>query len=235
MAYNSSTSSGRRRSKKTGLRLADSHESKLWNDFRNGDKSAYAVIYTKFFPVLYRYGLRICKDNGLVQDCIQDLFIELSRLQHNLSGTTSVRYYLYRCMRRKIAAKVSRLRRYNVDPFEDHEQGEFTSAVILPIEFQQIEFEHAEEKKHEILKALQLLTKKQRKVIQLRFYEDMSYKEIASVMSIHIDTVYNLISQATRSLRNTIKRSALLVLILMKWVFDIIAGNCPIYLSSASL
>jgi RNA polymerase sigma factor (sigma-70 family) len=215
MANNSSISSGLARSNKTVLRFADSHESKLWNDFRNGDKSAFAVIYTKFFPVLYRYGLRVCKDNGLVQDCIQDLFIDLSRLHHSLSGTTSVRYYLYRCMRRKIAVKLSRLKRYDLEPFEDHEQAEFTSAVILPIEFQQIEFEHAEEKKHEILKALQLLTKKQRKVIQLRFYEDMSYKEIASIMSVHIDTVYNLVSQATCSLRNTIKRSLLLMLILM--------------------
>lgn len=190
-------------------------ESKLWNDFRNGDKSAYAAIYTSFFPVLLSYGSRICKDKELVQDCIQDLFIELSRCRQNLSATTSVRYYLYRCMRRRIALKVSKSRRERVVLLES-DGDDSLSVVILPIEFQKIELETAEERRHEILRALQLLTKKQRKVIQLRFYENMSHKEIAHRMSIHIDTVYNLISKATHSLRSIMRHLPVVLALLIK-------------------
>lgn len=186
-------------------------ECQLWNDFRQGSKSAFAAIYTRYFPVLAAYGRRICKDEDLVHDCIQDLFTEL--LRSNVSATTSVRYYLYRCIRRKIAVKMNASKRGGLESLDDFVNAALPEAIILPIEFQQIEFERAAERKEEILRALQLLTRKQRKVMQLRFYEEMSYKQIASVMSVHIDTVYNIASKATSALRGLINRSALFILL----------------------
>lgn len=192
--------------------VAGMDEIKLWNDFRNGDKSAYAAMYVKFFPVLYAYGCRICKDHDLVQDCIQDLFLDLCRLRTNLSATNSIRYYLYRCIRRKISLKLSMLSSIRTERFDDHYPSEYEDIAILPLEFQQIEMEQAAERRLEILKALQCLTTNQRQAVKLRFYENMSCKEISAVMSVHIHTVYNLISLATTSLRNILRRSVLLAL-----------------------
>ena len=219
MATNSTISITRRASKTDGPELESDQEARLWNDFRNGDKSAYAYIYVRFFPILYNYGCRICKDKGMVQDCIQDLFVELSNPQSNLSATTSIRFYLYRCIRRKISLRVSKLHRHRTEPLDSCVGETYEGAAILPIEFQQIELESAAEKRLEILKALQFLTKKQRRVIQLRFYEDMSYKEISAKMSVNINTVYNLLSMATASLRSVIKRFPLLLLMLVKSLF----------------
>lgn len=200
-----------------GLKFENSHDSLIWDNLRSGDQSACAYIYIKFFPVLYAYGCRMCGDKALVQDCIQDLFLDLSKSRNNLSETSNVRYYLYRCMRRKISLKLSRLHRYRLEPLASYESNEYAGGVILPLEFEQIELESSEEKQREILRALKFLTRQQRKVIRLRFYEDMSYKEISAAMSIHINTVYNLISMATASLRSILKRSALLFLMLVKF------------------
>ena len=219
MAINSTISIRPRPSKTDGPKLESDQEAELWNDFRNGDKSAYAYIYVRFFPILYNYGCRICKDKGLVQDCIQDLFVELSNPQSKLSATTSIRFYLYRCIRRKISLRVSKLQRHRTEPLDSRVEEACQDAAFLPVEFQQIELESATEKRLEILKALQFLTKKQRKVIQLRFYEGMSYKDISAKMSVNINTVYNLLSIATASLRSIMKRFPLLLFILVKALF----------------
>lgn len=219
MATNSSISIRRRPSKSDSQELQRDQEAQLWDDFRNGDKSAFAYIYVRFFPILYNYGCRICKDKGLVQDCIQDLFLELSNLQNKLSATTSIRFYLYRCIRRKISLRVSRLHLHRTEPLDSRVNEAYDDSAILPIEFQQIELESGEERRREILQALDFLTTKQRKVIQLRFYEDMSYKDISARMSVNINTVYNLVSMATALLRSVVKRFPLLLLMLVKLVF----------------
>lgn len=192
--------------------MAEATEAQLWNDFRKGDRSAFAFIYVKFFPILFSYGHRMCKDGDLVQDCIQDLFVELSTASGRLSETTSIRYYLYRCIRRKIADRLLKIRHQEIQPLDVYDHAAQGNDLILPIEFQQIELETASEKRLEILNALQFLTKKQRKVIQLRFYEDMSCKEISTRMSVNINTVYNLISLATSALRGMVKRVSIILL-----------------------
>lgn len=210
MATNLSISIRQRPSESDGGKLESGQETRLWDDFRNGDKSAYAFIYVRFFPILYNYGCRICRDKGLVQDCIQDLFVELSNPSSKLSSTTSIRFYLYRCIRRKIALRLSNVHMHRMEPLESHGGEALEDSAVLPIEFQQMELESTAERRLEILRALQFLTTKQRKVIQLRFYEDMSYEEISAKMCVSIKTAYNLVSMATTSLKSVIKRFPLL-------------------------
>lgn len=221
MVRGKSINSGPSQNNTPRVGVAEMQEIKLWDDFRSGDKGAYAAIYVKFFPVLYTYGCRICKDPDLVQDCIQDLFLDLSRRHSSLSATTSVKYYLYRCIRRKISLKLSRLNCSRTERLDDLDYNEHGSIFILPVEFQQIEMEQAAERRLEILRALQLLTNNQRKAVKLRFYENMSYKEISAVMSVHINTVYNLISLGTASLRSFLKRSVLLMFALLRLFVDV--------------
>ena len=58
----------------------------IWKDLLKGDKNALASIYSDHFDKLYNYGCRISKDAGIVEDAIQDLFIELwNRTSGNVS------------------------------------------------------------------------------------------------------------------------------------------------------
>ncbi len=49
------------------------------------------------------------------------------------------------------------------------------------------------------------LTKRQREAIFLKFYNDLSYSDIASIMDLQVDSVYNVISKAIESLRHKLK------------------------------
>ena len=64
-----------------------------------------------------------------------------------------------------------------------------------------ITFQRSEEKKEQLRGALTKLTKKQLEIIKLKFFEKLSYAEIAAKTSLAPRTVYNLIYEAIRHLR----------------------------------
>jgi RNA polymerase sigma factor (sigma-70 family) len=59
------------------------------------------LLYNQYFQVLFSYGKRLAADE-IVCDAIQDLFINIWRNRHTLSQAESVRFYLFRSVRREI-------------------------------------------------------------------------------------------------------------------------------------
>ncbi len=57
-----------------------------------------------------------------------------------------------------------------------------------------------------VINGLKKLSKKQREVIYLRFFEDLDYKEIAEIMKINIQSVRNLIQRSYNPLRQYLSR-----------------------------
>ncbi len=72
-----------------------------------GSRAAYTHIYVTYAPVLYNYGYKIAPDRSLIEDCIQDLFEHLLRSRSNLSPTDSIKFYLFKAMRRQIVGKLN--------------------------------------------------------------------------------------------------------------------------------
>ena len=65
-----------------------------------------------------------------------------------------------------------------------------------------VAFQLSEEKKEELQRALKKLTKKQLEIIKLKFFENLSCSDIAAKTSLAPRTVYNLIYEALRHLRD---------------------------------
>ena len=49
----------------------------LWNAYKEGDKDAFGVLFKRHFSSLFQYGIKLCSDRTVVEDCIQELFTEL--------------------------------------------------------------------------------------------------------------------------------------------------------------
>ena len=73
------------------------------------------------------------------------------------------------------------------------------------------------EQSEKLRRSLVALTKRQREAIFLKFYNDLSYSDIASIMDLQVDSVYNIISKAIESLRQKLSNAiiALLMAILV--------------------
>src|SRR5262245_24498141 len=83
----------------------------LWTAFRMGDEKALVSIFDRFTKLLYNYGYKIVREEDVVKDAIQDLFIELWKNRETLGDTTSIKFYLFKSLRRKLIRIESRASR----------------------------------------------------------------------------------------------------------------------------
>jgi RNA polymerase sigma factor (sigma-70 family) len=174
-------------------------DQKIWLSFQEGNEQAYAEIYTAYFNHLFRYGKKFTTDTELIEDCIQDLFVSLWKSRETLSLPESVKNYLFKALRFSIFKKLKITPDYSLDDFV---VNEYTHEIISPQESILISEDEKIEAKLKIEKALKTLPKRQKEAIFLKFYSELSYPEIAEIMQISAQAVYNLISKSIIQLQN---------------------------------
>jgi len=192
-------------------------EAVLWGDFRNGDKDAYEFMYRKFAPVLYNYGYKITLNRALTQDCIQDLFMTLLTNKAKLGATTSIKFYLYKSLRRDLMRAIKSDHRF----VNQSDQDDSVFNVVFSYESELIEEQMSAERSASLNRALENLPPRQKEVIFLRFYENLSFEEIAEVMSIEQSSVYKIIYKAIDNLHGKLLVEYSMVLIQLHFLSKI--------------
>lgn len=168
----------------------------LWNAFRNGDDTALITMFDLHARSLYNYGYKIAIDKEMVKDAIQDLFADLFQNRSGLGETNAIRFYLFKSLRRRLVRSKLKIRVIN---FFDFEQDCPSPEFIL------ISEQVSEEQKNRMSTSISQLSRKQQEAIFFRYHEDLSYDQIAEVMAIRKQTVYNLINCAIKTLRNSLR------------------------------
>lgn len=172
----------------------------VWKAFKHGNRKAFDYIFEKYSRLLYAYGMRLTRNAAVVEDCIQDLFVELWNKRGNLGDTTSIRFYLMKSLRRRIVKMISKeiqnaTAAQNV--VSDEEYIDFSCEFIM------IEQESDLLRRQKLQQAVDQLTKRQKEAIYLRYYEQMTYESIAAVMNLTIESTYALIGKAINALRQS--------------------------------
>jgi RNA polymerase sigma factor (sigma-70 family) len=180
----------------------------LWKRFRSGDVGAYAFIYRKYFFILFSYGKKLNQDHELVKDCIQELFIKIWNNRENLSETTAIKYYLFTALKRKL---LDVMRKPNLE-VQIQENDETFAVVDLEDYAGQ---EATSPQKEDVLKALNRLSSHQQKILDLKFQKNLSNKEIADELGIGIQSVYNAVFKALRSIRKHLSAIAIIELLVL--------------------
>src|ERR1041384_8276845 len=96
----------------------------LWLDCKGSDEKALEAIFLQFHKELFQYGFTIIRNRELVNDCIQDLFLELWQSRARLSQPASVKAYLFSALRYKVIRGLKkeviheRATGNSTDPFE---------------------------------------------------------------------------------------------------------------------
>lgn len=170
----------------------------LWNEFRAGSLEAFTNLYGKYLRPLYNYGKKFSKDTAFVEDCIQDLFVELWKNKAGLNATESPKYYLFKSLRNKIFRELN-----SNKPLFEAVTEEYNFEIEFSAETNLLYNQTLFDQQQYLHRALQTLTKRQREAIFLRFYENLSYEEVASIMSLELRSVYNLISKAIDALKKS--------------------------------
>jgi RNA polymerase sigma factor (sigma-70 family) len=174
----------------------------LWSNLKAGNELAFSVLYKRYVNRLFNYGMHSCKDRDLVKDCLQELFIRLWAKRETLGVAGSVNYYLFKSFRRLLIGRLIANRKFSL-PFQGKPSSIFE--FIPPVEDAIIEDESKFQQLEMLKASLNALTKRQREAIFLKFYNELSYHEVSSIMELRVDSVYNLISKALDVLRVKLK------------------------------
>src|SRR5690606_31666850 len=71
-------------------------EGVIWEAFKEGNESAFIFIYETYFDQLFLYGNQFTRNEDIVKDAIQDLFIELRKSRSRRRRTESIKIYLHK-------------------------------------------------------------------------------------------------------------------------------------------
>ncbi|KAB7531498.1 sigma-70 family RNA polymerase sigma factor [Flagellimonas olearia] len=176
-------------------------EVRLWEEFQSGSEVAYSMIYTQYVGMMYNYGMKLIRDEELVKDCVQDLFVELFNAKHRLGKVRSIKSYLFKSIRRKLIFECKKRRIQRTD-FGSKQV--YKNQVTPSFERSLIEKQIFDDQRQKVLLAMGKLTDRQREVIHLKFYALLSYSEISEVMSLSIKGTYKLMARSISSLKSYI-------------------------------
>lgn len=184
-------------------------ESNTWNRLRAGEETALKEIYEEFFDPLINYGLRMSSHHELVEDSVQELFIEIWRLHSNLSPTDNIKNYLI-CAFRRILVKKLKKRQTEVGDEELRNEEDQGSNFVNQL----IDVEDHNELQGKLIKAMENLSSRQKEAIYLKYSEGLDYDDICEAMDLKYQSVRNLISTGILRLREQLGQ----FLILLCWI-----------------
>lgn len=175
----------------------------IWDQFRSGDQNAFTELYQHFVQPLYSYSMGVTSDKELIKDCLHDLFVELWRNHATIGPTTSVKFYLMASIKRKLVRHLETQMKNHVHHTNymlDFSEADYSQESIL------IKYEDEIRTNKQLANCLNMLSKRQREAISLRFFENMDTDQISDSMKINPQSVYNLIFGALRVMKDGLTR-----------------------------
>lgn len=184
-------------------------DQQTWKNLQAGDIHAMETLYKKYIQEFFRFGMSICQEEVLVQDCIQEMFLDLWNYRETLSLPVNCKFYLLRTLGNKIKRAKKNQQLFSLD--ETLEQGSSELMDISELDLF-LEEENITQKSRQLEKAFEHLSSRQRKLIHLLFFENYSYAEASRIMDINLKSTYTLAWKALKKLRKVILIISFLVI-----------------------
>lgn len=163
----------------------------------NDDAAALAYLSTAQYKNLYNYALKLTADSDLIRDAIQDLFVDVWDKRQHLNDVQNLKAYLLFALRNKVLKAVEKNKRLILYEAIDFGVLDFTNQEQNVIEMEQEWQNQLQLKKH-----FNALTDRQREVIYLRFYQNLTNEDIAQVMGVNKQSVANLLHRTLKELKD---------------------------------
>jgi RNA polymerase sigma-70 factor (ECF subfamily) len=160
-----------------------------------GDESAFRELLTSYGPHLLRFTRKMMASPETVEDLTQEIWMAIFRGLPGLLDVSKFKPWAFRIARDRIYREFRR-RKIVVQPLGGTDVEMLPAAAEEPVT---VEFE-------ELQHSLELISPEQREVLVLRFFEEMSYEEIARVTGCSLGTVRSRIHYAKRALKTALER-----------------------------
>jgi len=175
----------------------------LIRSFQAGDTEAFDVLVTRYKDRIYSSILFFVKDTYLAEDLFQDVFIKIIDTLKNKRYTEEGKFLPW-ALRIAHNLCVDYFRKVKRTPVITNSDG-FDIFDVIGIADENVEDKMLRAQNHQDLRAfIQLLPEEQKEVLIMRHYADLSFKEIADLTGVSINTALGRMRYALNNLRKMI-------------------------------
>lgn len=174
---------------------------------RTGNRNAFELLFKTHYASLCTYANTFVADLDTSEDLVQDLFFHLWEIKEQLPNDTPLRPYLYKAVQNKC---LNLIKHYKIrDKHKEDVLSEMDENTI------ETEYDEQNELQEKLMRAIDKLPPERKKVFLMHRFEELKYREIAEKLGLSIKTVENQIGKALQFLRDEMKNSLpLLILVL---------------------
>lgn len=185
-------------------KLFQNSDEYLVSQYINGEESALETLINRYQQKVFSYILMVVRDKETAEDLFQDTFIKVINTLRvgNYREEGKFNQWIMRITRNLI---IDHFRKSQKMSFVDNsnENGSFFDNFSEPSH--SVEQIMITNQIHESLRSLiKLLPEKQQEVLIMRLYQDMSFKEIADITNVSINTALGRMRYAILNLRKMV-------------------------------
>jgi len=169
----------------------------------NGDQIAFAELYEYSFPRVYNFIFAKVKDAELADDIVSDVFIKVyQKLGMYDREKAAFSTWLFRMALNTMTDNLRKQDRKREDTWEDF----FDPAG--PVSEQPESVALKKEQNDTLLKAIDKLNERGRRIVELKFWSGLSNTEIAEIMDLSVSNVGTILTRAMIKLRKILGDNA---------------------------
>ena len=166
-----------------------------------GDRLAMQVLFARHHVRVYRFVLRLVRDESVAEDLISEVFLDVWRQAGRVEGRSQVSTWLLAIARFKA---LSALRRRPDEELDD----ETAEAIEDPSDDPEVALDK-KDKSAAIRKCLEKLSAEHREIIDLVYYHEKSVEEVAQIVGIPENTVKTRMFYARKRLAELLKAAGI--------------------------
>jgi len=186
------------------VKIFKNKDSDICYAISKGNRNTLSFLFNEYYSHLYNYGMKLLhRDDEMIKDCIQDVFLSMWINRERIAEVKSIRSYLFSALRFTVYDELEKSKTRLIRENKYHEEMD---SELYDIEELMIHFEIKMERKNLVEESLKKLSKRKKEAIYLRFFQGLSNEEIASIMNINTQSVYNLISESIAQLQRFVSK-----------------------------
>ena len=164
-------------------------------------KRAVHIMIQKYRESLLYHAICIVKDRDEAYDLVQEVFIRAIREERLFTPDFRIKAWLYR-VTSNLCFNLVRNKKRRSAILDAAKMSDRSDADQLSDIF-------SDERRTEVLKAISTLSEEHQNILMMRYYNDLSYKELSEVLDVKLGTVMSRLSRARSKLLEVLDPSLL--------------------------
>ena len=176
-------------------------DKELIERYQDGDVHSFELLIGRYQKQVYSYILTLVKDKQLADDVFQDTFVKVIQTVKSKAYKDDGRFVQF-AMRIAHNLVIDHFRKESRIPTVESSSEDYNYIDNVPITDASVEQGMIVDQVHSDLhKMIAFLPDEQREVLRMRIFDDMSFKDIADVTNVSINTALGRMRYALINLR----------------------------------